>query len=169
MQLREHRPHRAVLNIQPVRVRCSCCCNPQPFSARLWGYGYHVIASVAKQSPAWNKYSNCYFLSAEIATGINALAMTLCCATPSLRGGQSPTKQSPAWNKYSNYYFLSAEIATGINALAMTGNSCGLLVIASEQRERGNPSHEKATATFPAPCPRLGCSFHSLAMTVFEM
>jgi len=28
-----------------------------------------VIASVAKQSPAWNKYSNYYFLSAEIATG----------------------------------------------------------------------------------------------------
>ena len=79
-----------------------------------------VIASVAKQSPAWNKYSNYYFLSAEIAAGINALAMTLCCVTPSLRGGQSPTKQSPAWNKYSNYYFLSAEIATGINTLAMT-------------------------------------------------
>ncbi len=29
-----------------------------------------------KQSPAWNKYSNYYFLSAEIAAGINALAMT---------------------------------------------------------------------------------------------
>ena len=35
-----------------------------------------VIASVAKQSPTWNKYSNYYFLSAEIAAGINALAMT---------------------------------------------------------------------------------------------
>jgi hypothetical protein len=29
-----------------------------------------------KQSPAWNKYSNYYFLSARIAAGINALAMT---------------------------------------------------------------------------------------------
>ncbi len=35
-----------------------------------------VIASVAKQSPTWNKYSNYCFLSAEIAAGINALAMT---------------------------------------------------------------------------------------------
>ena len=28
-----------------------------------------VIASVAKQSQPWNKYSNYYFLSAEIAAG----------------------------------------------------------------------------------------------------
>ena len=28
-----------------------------------------VIASVAKQSPAWNKYSNYSFLPAEIAAG----------------------------------------------------------------------------------------------------
>ena len=34
--------------------------------------GLLVIASVAKQSPTWNMYSNYYFLSAEIA----ALAMT---------------------------------------------------------------------------------------------
>jgi len=31
--------------------------------------GLLVIASVAKQSPAWNKYSNYYFLPPEIAAG----------------------------------------------------------------------------------------------------
>ena len=66
-------------------------------------------------------------------------------------------------------------IATGINALAMTGRRChcmGMkgtlviaseqrergnlmrytLVIASEQRERGNLSHEKGVATVLVPC-----------------
>ena len=31
---------------------------------------------------------------------------------------------------------------------------------------RSNPPHEKATVAVQVPCPRLGCSFHSLAMTV---
>ncbi len=35
-----------------------------------------VIASVAKQSPAWNKYSNFSVLMPEIATLVNSLAMT---------------------------------------------------------------------------------------------
>ena len=55
--------------------------------------GLLVIASVAKQSPTWNKYSNYYFLSAEIATG------TVC---------------------PRNDCVLSNEIATGASTLAMT-------------------------------------------------
>ena len=58
-----------------------------------------------------------------------------------------------------------AGIASETSFLAMTGNSCGLLVIASEQRERGNPLHEKGVATLLAPCLRLPRSLRSFAMT----